>query len=91
MDEIKIEMLLPSPEHLSDLKERGIDIEAELARIVCDNLKLIKAEKNPRKIGIAVSKKQMEDLQKYGINGAEYLAVEFRKQMHSMLTNKRKD
>lgn len=91
MDEIKIEMFLPSPEHLIDLKERCIDIEIELARIVCDNLKLIKSDKNPRKLGISVTKKQMDDLQKYGINSAEYIATEFRKELHYMLTNKKKN
>ena len=91
MDEIKIEMFLPSPEHMTDLKERGIDIETELARIVCDNLKLIKADKIPRKYGVSVTKKQMDELQKYGINGPEYIAIEFRKEIHSMLTNKKKD
>jgi hypothetical protein len=91
MDEIKIEMLLPSPEHLSDLKERGIDIEAELARIVCDNLKLIKADKIPRKYGVAVTKKQMDELQKYGINGPEMCAAKFKEELHRILTDKKRD
>lgn len=89
--ETKLEIFLPSPEHLTDLKERGIDIETELARIVCDNLKLIKAEKNPRKVGIAVTKEQMDGLQKYGINAPEYLAAELKKEIHNILTNKKKD
>ena len=91
MDENRLEILLPSPEHIAELKERGIDIEVELARVVCDNLKLIKAEKSPRRVGIAISKAQLDELQKYGINGAEYAAAEVKKEIHSMLTNKKKE
>lgn len=91
MEENRLEIIIPSPEHIAELKERGIDIELELARVVCDNLKLIKADKSPRKLGVAVTKAQLDDLQKYGINGAEYIAAEFKKELHSMLTNKKKD
>ena len=91
MDENMLEIVIPSPEHIADLKERGIDIELELARVVCDNLKLIKAEKSPRKLGVAVTKVQLDELQKYGINGAEYVAAEFKKELHSMLTNKKRE
>jgi len=91
MDENRLTILIPSPEHISELKERGIDIELELARIVCDNLKLIKAEKPIRSLGVAVTKAQLDELQKYGINGAEYIAAEFKKELHLMLTNKKKD
>ena len=86
-----MEILIPSPEHIAELKEKGIDIEIELARIVCDNLKLIKADKSPRKLGIAVSKTQMDELQKYGINGPEICAVKFKEELHRILTNKRKE
>ena len=91
MEENRLEILIPSPEHIAELKEKGIDIEIELARIVCDNLKLIKADKSPRKLGIAVSKTQMDELQKYGINGPEICAVKFKEELHRILTNKRKD
>lgn len=91
MEENRLEIIIPSPEHIAELKEKGIDIELELARVVCDNLKLIKADKSPRKLGVAVTKAQLDDLQKYGINGAEYIAAEFKKELHSMLTNKKKD
>ena len=91
MDENRLEIIIPSPEHITELKEKGIDIEVELARVVCDNLKLIKTDKSPRKLGVAVTKAQLDDLQKYGINGAEYIAAEFKKELHSMLTNKKKD
>ena len=91
MDENRLEIIIPSPEHIAELKEKGIDIEVELARVVCDNLKLIKTDKSPRKLGVAVTKAQLDDLQKYGINGAEYIAAEFKKELHSMLTNKKKD
>ena len=91
MEENRLEIIIPSPEHITELKEKGIDIELELARVVCDNLKLIKADKSPRKLGVAVTKAQLDDLQKYGINGAEYIAAEFKKELHSMLTNKKKD
>lgn len=91
MEENRLEILLPSPEHVAELKERGIDIEVELARIVCDNLKLIKAEKNPRKVGLVMTKEQLDELQEYGINGAEYAAAEVKKEIHSMLTSKKKE
>ena len=91
MEENRLEIIIPSPEHITELKEKGIDIELELARVVCDNLKLIKADKSPRKLGVAVTKAQLDDLQKYGINGAEYIAAEFKKELHSMLTNKKRD
>ena len=91
MDENRLEIIIPTPEHIADLKERGIDIELELARVVCDNLKLIKADKNPRKLGVTVTKEQLDDLQKYGINGAEYCAAKFKDELHFMLTNRRKE
>jgi len=91
MDENRLDILIPSPEHIAELKEKGIDIELELARVVCDNLRLIKADKSPRKLGIAVSKAQMDELQKYGINGPEMCAVKFKEELHRILTNKRKE
>ena len=53
MEENRLEIIIPSPEHIAELKEKGIDIEVELARVVCDSLNLIKADKKPRKLGIA--------------------------------------
>ncbi len=91
MEENRLEILIPSPEHIEELKEKGIDIELELARVVCDNLKLIKAEKSPRRLGIAVSKNQMDELQKYGINGPEICAAKFKEELHRMLMDKRRD
>ena len=91
MEENKLVVLLPSQEHVAELKEKGIDIEVELARIVCDNLKLIKAEKKPRMVGIQVSKEQLDTLQKYGINGPEMCAAKIKNEIHSMLTNKKVD
>ena len=91
MDENRLDILIPSPEHITELKEKGIDIEVELARVVCDNLKLIKTDKSPRKLGIAVSKAQMDELQKYGINGPEMCAAKFKEELHRMLINKKKD
>ena len=38
MEENRLDILIPSAEHIAELKERGIDIELELARVVCDNL-----------------------------------------------------
>ena len=84
-----MEILIPSPEHIAELKEKGIDIEVELARVVCDSLNLIKADKKPRKLGISVTKEQLDGLQKYGINGAEYCAAKFKDELHSMLISKR--
>ena len=86
-----MEIIIPSPEHIAELKEKGIDIEVELARVVCDSLNLIKADKKPRKLGIAVSKAQMDELQKYGINGPEICAAKFKEELHRILTNKRKE
>ena len=91
MEENRLEILIPSPEHIEELKEKGVDIELELARVVCDNLKLIKAEKSPRRLGIAVSKNQMDELQKYGINGPEICAAKFKEELHRMLTDKKRD
>lgn len=91
MEENRLEILIPSPEHIEELKEKGIDIELELARVVCDNLKLIKAEKSPRRLGIMISKNQMDELQKYGINGPEICAAKFKEELHRMLTDKKRD
>ena len=89
MEENRLDILIPSPEHIEELKEKGIDIELELARVVCDNLKLIKADKSPRRLGIAVSKNQLDELQKYGINGPEICAAKFKEELHRMITNKK--
>jgi hypothetical protein len=91
MEENRLDILIPSAEHIAELKEKGIDIELELARVVCDNLRLIKADKNPRRLGIAVTKHQMDELQKYGINGPEMCAAEFKKELHRMLMDKRRE
>lgn len=89
MEENRLDILIPSPEHIEELKEKGIDIELELARVVCDNLKLIKADKSPRRLGIAVSKNQLDELQKYGINGPEICAAKFKEELHRMIINKK--
>ena len=89
MEENRLDILIPSPEHIEELKEKGIDIELELARVVCDNLKLIKADKSPRRLGIAISKNQLDELQKYGINGPEICAAKFKEELHRMITNKK--
>ena len=91
MDEIKLEVFLPSNEHILELKQRGIDIELELTRVVYDNLKLIKEDKSPRRLGISVSKNQLEELQKYGINGPEMCAAKFKEELHRILTDKKRD
>ena len=91
MEENRLDILIPSAEHIAELKERGIDIELELARVVCDNLRLIKADKSPRRLGIAVSKNQLDELQKYGINGPEMCAAKFKEKLHRILTDKKSD
>ena len=91
MDESRFDIPIPSSEHIEELKEKGIDIELELARIVCDNLRLIKAGKSPRRVGISVSKNQMDELQKYGINGPEMCAAKFKEELHRILTDKKRD
>ncbi len=88
LDENKIEIFLPSNEHILELKQKGIDIEIELSRIVFDNLLLIKQGKIPRKLGISISKEQMDTLSKYGIDCAGYGAMEFKKELHNILVKK---
>ena len=91
MEENRLDTLIPSPEHILELKEKGIDIELELTRMVCDNLKLIKEDKSPRRLGISVSKNQLDELQKCGINGPEMCAAKFKKELHRILTDKKRD
>lgn len=91
MDENKIEFFLPSNEHILELKQKGIDIELELTRMVCDNLKLIKEDKSPRRLGISVSKNRLDELQKCGINGPEMCAAKFKEELHRILTDKKRD
>ena len=88
MDENKIEFYIPSNEHILELKQKGIDIEHELTRMVCDNLKLIKEDKSPRRLGISASKNQLDELQKCGINGPEMCAAKFKEELHRILTDK---
>ena len=88
MEENRLDTLIPSPEHITELKEKGIDIELELTRMVCDNLKLIKEDKSPRRLGISVSKNQLDELQKCGINGPEMCAAKFKEELHRILTDK---
>ena len=88
MEENRLDTLIPSPEHIAELKEKGIDIELELTRMVCDNLKLIKEDKSPRRLGISVSKNQLDELQKCGINGPEMCAAKFKEELHRILTDK---
>lgn len=91
MNENKIEFFLPSNEHILELKQKGIDIELEMTRVVYDNLKLIKEDKSPRRLGISVSKNQLDELQKYGINGPEMCATKFKEELHRILTDKKRD
>lgn len=91
MNENKIEFFLPSNEHILELKQKGIDIELEMTRVVYDNLKLIKEDKSPRRLGISVSKNQLDELQKYDINGPEMCATKFKEELHRILTDKKRD
>ena len=91
MDENRFDIPIPSPEHIEELKEKGIDIELELTRVVYDNLKLIKEDKSLRRLGISVSKNQLDELQKYGINGPEMCAAKFKEELHRILTDKKRD
>ena len=91
MDEIKLEVFLPSNEHILELKQKGIDTELELTRMVCDNLKLIKEDKSRRTLGIYVSKSHLDELQQCGINGPEMCAAKLKEELHRILTHKKRD
>lgn len=91
MDDNHLVILVPTPEHVAELKEKGIDLEVELTRLVCDNLKLVQDGKHPKRVGINVTKEQLDALQTYGINGPEACAMEVKKEMHDILTNKKLD
>lgn len=88
MDDNKLVILIPSSSHIEELKQRGIDIEVELARVVLDNLTLIKQGQSPKTIGICVTKEQMLELAKYGIDAPLYTSLEFKKELHSRLIKK---
>lgn len=81
-------LLLPTKEHIDELKQKGVDLEAELARIVHDNLVLIKQGQNAKRVGFAISKEQLDNLAQYGIDGPTYMSLEVKKEMHTMLYKK---
>jgi hypothetical protein len=81
---------IPSDEQIEDLKGRGVDIELEMAKFVHGVLQDVKDGKEPRCIGLGTTKEQMEEVSKYGINAAEAFAIEFKHELHSMLTNTKK-
>ena len=89
MENKEFKFYIPSDEHIADLKSKGIDIEVEMARLVCDTLKAEKEGKGIRSLTIATSKEQMEEVSKYGINVAEAFALEFKDELHNFLTGKR--
>jgi hypothetical protein len=88
MDDNKLVILIPSSSHIEELKQKGIDIETELARVVFDNLNLIKQGQNPKTLGISVTREQMNDLAKYGIDGPGYISATFKKELHERLVKK---
>ena len=47
-------MLLPSKEHVEELKQKGIDLEVELSRIMYENLNLVKQGLAPKTIGVSI-------------------------------------
>lgn len=81
-------MLLPSKEHVEELKQKGIDLEAELSRIMYENLNLVKQGLAPKTIGVSITKEQMEELSKYGIDAAQYTATTVKKEMHERIYKK---
>ena len=89
MSNKEFKFYIPSDEQIADLKAKGVDIEVEMARLVCDTLKAEKAGKPVRSLTIATTKEQMEDVEKYGINSAEIFAMEFKNELHNFLTGKR--
>lgn len=86
--EEKYVLLLPTKEHIEELEQKGIDLEVELARIVYDNLVLIKQGQNVKRVGFSISKEQLDNLAQYGIDGPTYMSLEVKKEMHSMLYKK---
>lgn len=90
MEENRLDILIPSSEHIEELKKKGIDIELELTRVIYDNLKLIKADKSPKILGFAISKAQMDEMQNYGINCVEEMcAAKFKEELHRILTDEK--
>ena len=81
-------MLLPSKEHVEELKQKGIDLEAELSRIMYENLNLVKQGLAPKTIGVSITKEQMEELSKYGIDATQYTATTVKKEMHERIYKK---
>jgi len=81
-------MLLPSKEHVEELKQKGVDLEAELTRIMYENLNLVKQGLSPKTIGVSITKEQMAELSKYGIDAAQYTAATVKKEMHERIYKK---
>lgn len=88
MEDNKLVILIPSNSHIEELKQKGIDIEAELERVILDNLILVKQGQSPRTIGISVTREQMGELAKYGIDAPPYIAATFKKELHGRLLKK---
>lgn len=74
-------LLLPTKEHIEELKQKGINLEVELARIVHDNLVLIKQGQPVKRVCFEVTKEQLDNLSQYGIDGPNYMAIEVKKEM----------
>lgn len=86
MENNSLVFFIPSDSHIEELRKKGIDIEEEMTRLVLDTLKEMKNGKEMRAVGIGVTKEQMNELGKYGIDGPVYIAAEFKKELHRKLT-----
>jgi hypothetical protein len=84
----KLMLLLPTKEHIEELKQKDVNLETELARIVHDNLVLIKQGQSAKRVCFEVTKEQLDNLSQYGIDGPTYMAIEVKKEMHTILYKK---
>ena len=53
-----------------------------------ENLNLVKQGLAPKTIGVSITKEQMEELSKYGIDAAQYTATTVKKEMHERIYKK---
>lgn len=85
-----ITIVIPSDEHIEELKKKGIDIEVELTRVVYDSYKNILNGEEIREIKMSIPKRQLHDLSEmFGIDGPGYLANTFKEQLHELLTGEK--
>lgn len=79
---------VPTREHVEELKEKGIDLETELARIVYDNARRVEDGLDPKLVRMSFTKEQIEQAGEYGIDLPGELAREFKKELHTIMEGK---